>query len=64
MKRHEKGILRWFVSNITNGLQEGINSLIQAVKRKARGYRSVRNFISIIYLVAGGLDISVAPANT
>ncbi|MBM7867767.1 ISL3 family transposase [Heliomicrobium gestii] len=58
MKRHEKGILRWFVSNVTNGLQEGINSVIQAAKRKARGYRSVRNFIS---MVAGGLDIRKAP---
>ncbi|MZP30593.1 ISL3 family transposase [Heliobacterium undosum] len=64
MKRHYTGILRWFVSNITNGLHEGINSLIQAAKRKARGYRSVRNFIAIIYLVAGGLDISVAPARS
>jgi hypothetical protein len=32
-------------SKIANGLIEAINSLIQAAKAKARGYRSLRNFI-------------------
>jgi len=35
--------LRWFDSKIANGLIEGINSLVQAAKAKARGYRSIRN---------------------
>lgn len=60
IKKHWSGILRWFVSDITNGLLEGINSLIQAVKRKARGYRSSRNFITMIYLVVGKLDLETA----
>ena len=34
--------LRWFDSKIANGLIEGINSLVQAAKAKARGYRSRR----------------------
>ncbi|MCA1698830.1 MAG: ISL3 family transposase, partial [Actinobacteria bacterium] len=34
------GIVRWFESRITNGLLEGLNSLVQAAKRRARGYRS------------------------
>ena len=38
--RHRDGILAWFDSQIANGLIEGINSLIQAAKAKARGYRS------------------------
>ena len=41
--RHRDGILAWFDSQIANGLIEGINSLIQAAKAKARGYRSTRN---------------------
>ena len=46
IKRHWGGVLRWFTSRITNGILEGINSLIQAAKARARGYRSSRNFIT------------------
>ncbi len=59
IKRHWDGVLRWFESGITNGILEGINSLIQAAKAKARGYRSTRNLITIVYLIAGKLDLSV-----
>jgi transposase len=51
------GIIRWFQSRITNGLLEGLNSLVQAAKRRARGYRSTRNYIAMIYLTVGKLDI-------
>jgi transposase len=44
VKRHRDGILRWFDSRIANGLIE------------ARGYRSVRNLETIVYLIAGKLD--------
>jgi transposase len=57
IKRHWNGILRWFDSRIANGLIEGINSLVQAAKAKARGYRSIRNLKTMIYLVAGKLDL-------
>ncbi len=57
IKRHWDGILRWFHSGIANGLIEGINSLIQAAKAKARGYRSARNLKAIVYLLAGKLDL-------
>ena len=57
VKRHSDGILRWFQSKIANGLIEGINSLIQAAKAKARGYRSIRNLTAIAYLIAGKLDL-------
>ena len=51
------GILRWFNSKIANGLIEGINSLVQAAKAKARGYRSTRTIKAITYLIAGKLDL-------
>jgi transposase len=57
IKRHWEGILRWFDSRIANGLIEGINSLVQAAKAKARGYRSMRNLKAMIYLLAGKLDL-------
>jgi transposase len=55
--RHRDGILRWFDSAIANGLIERINSLVQAAKAKARGYRSTRTLKAITYLIAGKLDL-------
>ena len=55
--KHRDGILRWFDSHIANGLIEGINSLVQAAKAKARGYRSIRTLTNITYLIAGKLDL-------
>jgi transposase len=57
LRRHWDGILRWFTSKLNNGLLEGLNSLIQAAKARARGYRSVENFTLIIYLIAGHLGL-------
>jgi len=57
VRRHWHGILRWFHSNIANGLIEGINSLVQAAKAKARGYRSMRNLTAMVYILAGKLDL-------
>lgn len=56
LKRHKDGILRWFVTKMTNGLLEGINGLVQAAKRKARGYRTKDNFIAMIYATVNKLD--------
>ncbi len=52
-------MLRWFTSQINNGILEGINSLVQAAKTSARGYRSYRNFITMIYLLAGKLKFDL-----
>jgi transposase len=60
IKTHWNGVLRWFTSKITNGLLEGINSLIQAAKAKARGYRTSRNLIAMVYLIAGKLELNVS----
>jgi transposase len=50
IRQHEKGILRWFTSKVTNGIIEAINGLVQSAKRRARGYRSVKNLSAMIYL--------------
>lgn len=59
LKSHYDGVVRGFTSNLNDGLLEGINSLFQAAKRKARGYRSYENMIAIVYLLAGKLDFSL-----
>ena len=59
LKRHWNGILRWHETKIANGILEGINSLVQAAKAKARGYRSSRNLKAMIYLIAGRLELAL-----
>jgi transposase len=49
-------VLRWYVSRINNGILEGLNSLVQAAKAKARGYRTFKNLKTIIYMLTGKLD--------
>ena len=56
IKRHWSGVLRWYVSRINNGILEGLNSLVQAAKAKARGYRTFKNLKTIIYMLTGKLD--------
>ena len=56
LEAHWEGVLRWHHNQVSNGLLEGLNSLIQAAKRRARGYRSSRNYKTMIYLVAGKLN--------
>jgi len=56
VKEHWNGILSWFDSKLSNGFLEAINGLIQAAKRRARGYRSAKNLINMAYLIAGKLD--------
>jgi transposase len=55
VKDHWHGILSHFDSTLTTGFLEGINSLIQAAKARARGYRNPRNLICMAYLIAGKL---------
>ena len=59
IRRHRNGILAWFDSRIANGLIEGINSLIQAAKAKARGYRNRETIKAMTYLIAGKLDLKL-----
>lgn len=59
MMRHKDEILNYFTSRLTNAISEGINSMIQAAKRKARGFHTFEGYASMIYLIAGKLQLSV-----
>jgi len=59
IKRHWRGILNWFKTGYNNGVLEGLNSLIQAVRARARGFRTNENFIAMIYLIGSKLDLSL-----
>ena len=47
------------LSPIDNGILEGIDGSIQACKARAGGYRCNENLISMIYLIAGKLQIGL-----
>jgi transposase len=59
VKKHWDGIVRWYESKINNGILEGLNSVIQAAKSKARGYKTFKNYKIIVYLLTGKLDFSL-----
>jgi transposase len=51
--------LNWFKSKINNGILEGINSLVQAAKARARGYRTNDYLTTMIYLITGKLQFNL-----
>lgn len=56
--RHWEGIVNWVDYKISNGILEGFNSIFQAAKAKARGYKRTDTIKAIIYLLTGKLDFS------
>ena len=59
LMNHEHQILNYFHDRLTNAVCEGINSMIQAAKRKARGFNTYEGFAAMIYLIAGKLELAV-----
>jgi transposase len=55
-------LLSYFTSRVTNGLLEGINSLVQSAKSKARGFRTARKMAVVIYLLRSKLDFRLPQA--
>ena len=62
IKRHWSGIIQYTKTKITNGVLEGINSILQSVKRRARGYGTTKHFISMVYLVCSDLEFNLPNA--
>lgn len=58
IKEHWEGVLQWKKSHINNGLLEGLNSLIQAAKAKARGFSTFRYFRIVAFLITGRLNFT------
>ncbi len=59
LKNHWTGIISYFKDRYSNGLLEGLNSMIQALKANARGYRNDENFMTMIYLRHGQLKLNL-----
>jgi transposase len=59
VKAHWNGIVNYFEYPISNGILEALNGLIQSTKTAARGFRSLKYFIAIIYLRLGRLEFNL-----
>jgi transposase len=55
LRDHLDGILNAYTQNLSNAAAESLNSLVQAAIVRARGFRTPRNLMNIIYLTAGKL---------
>ena len=51
VRNNYDGIMLSFKSGITNALAEGINSIVQLAKSRARGFRNMENFKTMIYFL-------------
>jgi transposase len=61
IERHIEGVLAHWTHHTTNAFMEGLNSVFSAVKRKARGFRSTKNHIAMLYFTSGNLDTPALP---
>lgn len=57
LRKHQAAILNYFDYRITNAVLEGMNSVIALVKRRARGFRNMEYFKTMIFLSCGKLDL-------
>lgn len=58
LRRHKEEIMTYFEQRISNAFAEGINSLIQTAKRKARGFRTFNGYRTAILLAVGKLSLA------
>jgi transposase len=57
LRKNLYGVLNAIVSGVTNARLEGINNVIQGLKRSARGFRNRERFRTAIYFHLGGLSL-------
>lgn len=58
LKKYKQQILSYFFHRLTNAIAEGINSMIQSAKRRARGFRTIEGYVAAIFLAVGKLKLS------
>ncbi len=56
VERHQKRILTRWGHDYTKAKLEGLNGLFLAARARARGYRNVYTFITMIYLIGAPID--------
>jgi transposase len=57
IKERLANVVSYCTHGITNAVAEGINSKIQAIKRRVGGYRNKENYKTAIFFYCGGLQL-------
>ncbi|MBA3614079.1 MAG: transposase, partial [Nitrospirales bacterium] len=57
IKKHLWGILNAVLLQASNGASESMNSRIQGIKIRGRGFRNKQRYIQAIYFHFGGLEL-------
>jgi len=59
IRAHWDGMVAYLHTRVTNGAAEALNGVIQTLKRKSWGFRSVEHFVAMIYPVAFKLEFDL-----
>ena len=57
IQRRRPNLLTYLRHRLTNAGLEGLNAIIQGIKKTARGFRDAEHFQTAIYCDCGGLDL-------
>jgi transposase len=63
VEKHLEGILAHWDGELSTAFMEGMNSVFSAVKRKARGFKSVEYLTTMLYFVGGKLSLPSYPSH-
>jgi transposase len=58
IKNNYAGIIKSMKTGITNAAAEGLNSMVQMVKSRARGFRNLGNFMAMIYCLGNDFNFT------
>jgi transposase len=58
LRDHFEGVLAYIRHRLTNGLVEGLNNKLRLVSRRAYGFHSADALIAMLFLNAGGIELS------
>jgi transposase len=56
INRNYDGTINSMKTGITNACAEGLNSIVQMAKSRARGFRNVENFKAMVYCLGNDFN--------
>ena len=59
LRNHRKEIMNFFHDRLTNAICEGINSMVQAAKRKSKDLNTFEGFKAMNSLIGGKFELGV-----
>lgn len=57
LRKHQKAVVAFIDTRVTNAVAEGINRIVKIIKNRASGYRHLEAFSDMIFLVVGDVNL-------